>query len=154
MPTNHTPNYQLSQWERDDRILMEDFNTDNAKIDAALASQAETLTDHAAVLAKLSNCRVHFTSYVGNGICDLEHSPRIPLPGVPNLLIVSGHSRWMLYQPESGSIAHVINGSLTGYFGVGWDGSTAILQQAPSNESKHMNSNNVKYYAIAIYAAQ
>ena len=139
MPTNHTPNYQLSQWERDDRILMEDFNADNAKIDAALAAQAETLTDHAAVLAKLS---------------DLEHSPRIPLPGVPNLLIVCGHSQWMLYQPESGSIAHVINGSLTGYFGVGWEGSTAILHQAPSNESKHMNSNNVKYYAIAIYAAQ
>ena len=37
MPTNHTPNYQLSQWERDDRILMEDFNADNAKIDGALS---------------------------------------------------------------------------------------------------------------------
>lgn len=37
MSTNHTPNYQLSQWERSDRIQMEDFNSDNAKIDAALA---------------------------------------------------------------------------------------------------------------------
>ena len=41
MPTNHTPNYQLSQWERDDRILMEDFNADNAKIDAAIKAEAE-----------------------------------------------------------------------------------------------------------------
>jgi hypothetical protein len=32
MPTNHTENYQLSQWERSDRILMEDFNADNAKL--------------------------------------------------------------------------------------------------------------------------
>lgn len=36
MPTNHTENYALSQWERSDRILMEDFNADNAKLDAAL----------------------------------------------------------------------------------------------------------------------
>lgn len=31
-----TTKYNLSQWEKTDRILMEDFNSDNAKIDAAL----------------------------------------------------------------------------------------------------------------------
>ena len=31
-----TANYQLSQWESTDRILMSDFNSDNSKIDAAL----------------------------------------------------------------------------------------------------------------------
>ena len=36
MPANHTPNYQLSQWERADKVLMEDFNADNAKTDAAI----------------------------------------------------------------------------------------------------------------------
>ena len=40
MPSNQTPNYALNQWERDDRVLMEDFNADNAKIDAALKSGA------------------------------------------------------------------------------------------------------------------
>ena len=35
---NQTTNYQLSQWEATDRILMSDFNADNAKIDAALAT--------------------------------------------------------------------------------------------------------------------
>lgn len=34
---NHTSNYQLSQWDKSDRILMEDFNADNAKVDTALA---------------------------------------------------------------------------------------------------------------------
>ena len=33
-----TQNYQLSQWEKTDRIQMEDFNGDNAKIEAALAA--------------------------------------------------------------------------------------------------------------------
>ena len=46
-----TTNYQLNQWEKTDRILMDDFNADNAIIDAALAGKApmallhdETLT--------------------------------------------------------------------------------------------------------------
>ena len=38
---NHTTNYQLSQWEASDRILMSDFNSDNAKIDAALKANAD-----------------------------------------------------------------------------------------------------------------
>lgn len=33
---NQTSNFGLSQWEKDDRIQMEDFNADNTKIDAAL----------------------------------------------------------------------------------------------------------------------
>ena len=37
----HTQNYQLSRWEKDDRIMMEDFNADNAKLDAALAAKAD-----------------------------------------------------------------------------------------------------------------
>jgi len=38
MPSNYTPNYNLNQWEADDRVLRTDFNADNAKIDAALQS--------------------------------------------------------------------------------------------------------------------
>ena len=33
---NKTTNYQLNQWVKSDRVLMEDFNADNAKIDAAI----------------------------------------------------------------------------------------------------------------------
>ena len=33
-----TTNYQLSQWDASDRILREDFNADNAKLDAALST--------------------------------------------------------------------------------------------------------------------
>lgn len=35
MPSSYTTNYKLNQWVRSDRVLMEDFNADNAKIDAA-----------------------------------------------------------------------------------------------------------------------
>jgi len=43
MPSNFTPNYQLNQWEADDRVLRVDFNEDNAKLDAAIKAQADGL---------------------------------------------------------------------------------------------------------------
>lgn len=39
MSTNHTPNYNLCQWEATDQVLRSDFNQDNAKIDAALTNK-------------------------------------------------------------------------------------------------------------------
>ena len=38
-----TTNYQLNQWDATDRILREDFNADNAKIDAAIAAVREAV---------------------------------------------------------------------------------------------------------------
>lgn len=37
MPVKRTSNYQLSQWESSDKVLMEDFNTDNLNVENALA---------------------------------------------------------------------------------------------------------------------
>lgn len=57
-----TANYQLNQWESSDRIRMEDFNRDNAKIDAALAEAASqsifTLLKTATVGTGGSACQI------------------------------------------------------------------------------------------------
>ena len=50
-----TSNYKLSQWDKTDRIQMEDFNADNSKVDAALA--AEKAAREAADAAQLSTLR-------------------------------------------------------------------------------------------------
>ena len=71
MPTNKTPHYSLSQWERDDRILMEDFNADNAKIDAALGAhglELAKLSPLPALAAKHGNCQIETFSYTGTGM--------------------------------------------------------------------------------------
>ncbi len=39
-----TPNYKLNQWERHDRVLMDDFNADNAKLDAAIKNVSSGVT--------------------------------------------------------------------------------------------------------------
>ncbi len=44
-----TETYQLNQWDPADRIMMEDFNRDNARIEAAIAAvKAEAAADRAA----------------------------------------------------------------------------------------------------------
>ena len=47
---NYTQNYQLTQWEKADRIVMADFNSDNAKLDAALQAQNTRITTESARL--------------------------------------------------------------------------------------------------------
>ena len=46
-----TPNYRLSQWTKTDRILMEDFNADNARLEAALTALNTALGQKAAASA-------------------------------------------------------------------------------------------------------
>ena len=41
MSTNKTQQYQLNQWEAEDKVLRAEFNQDNAKLDSAKASGAK-----------------------------------------------------------------------------------------------------------------
>ena len=74
-----TQNYHLSQWEKTDRIKMEDFNGDNEKIDAALNG-----------LKALCNCRVYSATYVGTGKIPLV----VEVPNRPVAVFVKGMSIW------------------------------------------------------------
>ena len=68
-----TTNYQLNQWAKSDRILMDDFNADNQKIDAALAAR---------------NCRFYTSTYNGTG----EAEATFTFPGKPILIVISSAS--------------------------------------------------------------
>ena len=50
MASGQTANYQLNQWEAEDKVLRTEFNADNAKLDAALAAHDGELAAHAAAL--------------------------------------------------------------------------------------------------------
>ena len=105
MSTNHTPNYSLSQWERSDKVQMDDFNADNARIDAALAAKADksalnslssTVSGHAAALAGKGNCRIVCHTYIGNG-CSGGNSPTvIRFSGQPLFAVISNGQAMVL----------------------------------------------------------
>lgn len=77
---NKTANFQLTQWEKTDRIMMEDFNRDNAAIDAALKSNAEAITAVQAAVPKIV-----FGTYIGDG----ADSRTIPLGFTPKAVLVT-----------------------------------------------------------------
>ena len=52
-----TTNYQLNQWDAEDRVTREDFNADNAKIDAAIKAVADAG----------SGIELVFGDYLGDG---------------------------------------------------------------------------------------
>ena len=103
MPSNHTTNYQLSQWAKSDQVKMEDFNADNAKLDAALKAEADTRAAAVnAINTALSGAvKLAAGSYTGDG----AESRVIPLPFTPKAvyvcseyggayLYVTGHSSY------------------------------------------------------------
>ena len=64
-----TAQFGLNQWEMSDRIQMDDFNRDNAAIEAALAAR---------------NCQFYTTSYIGDG----ETTKTWTFPGKPILVMM------------------------------------------------------------------
>lgn len=89
---NQTENYQLNQWEMTDRIRMEDFNADNARIDAALSDQAASLTALAAAVPLRGNCQIYYTTYVGRGIGNANASRILTFPHRPLAVFISSTS--------------------------------------------------------------
>ena len=65
MSSKHTPNYNLSQWESEDKVLRTDFNEDNAKIDAALKALQGAVDIHGMVKAEGTYIGV-YPSYTAN----------------------------------------------------------------------------------------
>ena len=118
MPSNQTPNYQLSQWERSDKVQMEDFNADNAKIDAALKAEADartaadaslsrtvagkadasaldslsgTVAGHTSVLGHKGDCQFYTTSYTGDGRYGKDRPMTLSFPRKPYIIFITGN---------------------------------------------------------------
>ena len=102
---NQTSNYQLSQWDAEDRILRTDFNSDNAKIDAALKANANAISSESSTrasavsslisqLAKKGNVRVEIQTYVGTGEYGDEHPNSVTFSEPPFLLLIGSGGHW------------------------------------------------------------
>ena len=93
MSTNHTEHYSLSQWLAADQVQRTDFNADNAKIDAALKTNADAIAaetaartaainEHAQTLAVLTERAGAHLLASGSVSQDGAASISIPLPGI------------------------------------------------------------------------
>ena len=153
MPSNQTQNYQLSQWVKSDQVQMEDFNADNAKIDAALKAEADARAALAAQVALRGNCKIWTTTYKGTGQSGSEHPNKLTFPEKPLFaLVFEGDGDFMPLIPGStGSIYHTA-GSGSDRLIVQWSGNTAkwYIQDTPY---KQMNRQGTLYTVFAFMKA-
>ena len=89
---NKTANFQLTQWEKTDRILMEEFNSDNEKIDTALKGNADGVAALQTALASCGNCKIVYGTYTGNGKSGSANPNKLTFDGKPVLVIVQAQS--------------------------------------------------------------
>ena len=164
----HTQNYQLSRWEKDDRIMMEDFNADNEAIDAALAAKAdaedvtalaETVAAVAAALGSGGeNCRIAWGTYTGTGTFGYDHPNILEFDFSPAIVWVGGSNTgnsttWpatfirgaTMGRSDSNSPDHQLNVSW-GDHSVSWYASSYTTIYA----ANQCNAENQTYYYVAI----
>jgi hypothetical protein len=147
MPSNQTPNYALSQWERDDRVLMDDFNADNAKIDAALKAEADA---RAALAAKTGNCSIGMFTYQGTG--EFTAPTRISFPRMPDLFLILGSALLIGRGGENvATMSYNVGGyGHTGLMDLSWSGNSFSFLYA-GDIHRQMNEKRT-YTVIAFYA--
>ena len=134
-----TGNFQLSQWEMEDRIQMEDFNADNAKIDAALV--------------KCGNSGVEMGSYVGTGAYG-ENSPNhLTFDRYPLAVMVAGVDRQMLIIRPC-DITNSWYGEDEKVIYANWQDHT-LTWYSPNNAMQQLNKADTTYeYYVLFDAAQ
>ena len=155
----HTQNYQLSRWEKDDRIMMEDFNADNEAIDAALAAKAdaEDVTALGETVAALTaglgsggkTCRIAWGSYTGNGKAGSANPVRLNFDFTPVVVAVVEKESYNY------AAAHLIKGQVRGVFSgstclLTWSGNSVSWYNPDGNANYQMNTSNIPYCYMAI----
>jgi hypothetical protein len=146
MSTNYTEHYNLCQWEPADKVLREDFNADNAKLDAALAAQ-KTAIDAAQASAdaafRPSYHPIAVGGYYGNGAANRD----INLGFRPRAVLVLESSMAMQEGAYQYS-AMVVEGLNYAY------GNPVTISDAGfkvySSKSQLTNQSGLKYFYIAI----
>ena len=136
-----TTNYQLNQWAKPDRVMMDDFNADNAKIDAI----AETA-------AACGNCRIVYGSYVGNGQYGSSNPKTLTFDGTPLFVALSG--RYHFFAVKGCSFVQTLSSPSLADLSLPltW-GDRSVSWYSTENADKQQNLSGTDYFYIALLAA-
>ena len=153
---NHTTNYQLSQWESTDRILMSDFNSDNAKLDEALKSHDDALNTK-------GNCQIWTTSYVGSGGVGENSRNSLTFPKPPLLVIITGgqENSWgdmaqktAIFTRDGHVFVPMVSNSLTWPAAWSADGKSVTWYAVNADAAGQLNAAGTTYRVTAFLTAE
>ncbi len=141
-----TTNYQLNQWAKSDRLMMDDFNADNQKIDAAIKTAAQ------------GNCRVAVGSYVGTGAYGEANPNSITCPFRPLFIILDtqslrgssyGQQHTIFYYGMENALGCETSSQLV----LSWDGNTVTWYLTGNNSEpakRQFNTSGKTYHYIVV----
>ena len=160
-----TTNYQLNQWAKSDRVMMDDFNADNTKIDAALKANADAAAAASAAVALCGNCKIETSTYTGTGTCGSANPVTLTFPKKPTLIIVFrtfGEDGFLLMisnktSSDTSALVRSNNGNYATWVQISpsWQGSTLQFYYPGYTENKPQwqgNASGVVYQVVAFYA--
>ena len=143
---NRTEQFQLNQWDKSDRIMMEDFNADNAKIEQALAEVAEQAT----MVSKCGNCQIYYGSYVGKG----SGTTTLTFPKKPLMVTIMGNNIWVTaVQGAPVAIAKNAGEVYGGNNSATWSGNSLSLANKLNDMDGQCNASGKTYYVVALMDA-
>ena len=139
-----TENYGLNQWNAADRVLMSDFNEDNAKIDAALDSLA-------VAISTCGNMHMEIGTYTGTGLYgSSSKSTSIKLSQKPLLMFIAGGG-YISIAAEGSNKAFSASDSSIREMTVTWNDSGSISWYSGASVAHQMNTSSTVYTYYAIY---
>lgn len=149
---NQTNHYQLSQWEPTDRILMENFNGDNQKIDAALKANADAAASAATAAAARGNCQIWMDTYTGTGKAGVNNKNTIAFPQKPVLFQIyqKGHTYHTVSYHGCREL-YIMNGSSVEICTASWDGNT-LFWYHDHDYVQQLNDRNQTFLVVALFA--
>ena len=147
---NKTANFQLTQWEKTDRIMMEDFNRDNAAIDAALKSNADKAAALQTALAGAGKCRIAVTGYTGKGKYGIENSNQLTFQYPPLAVFIFGEDVGLM---SRGKRLYVVRSGSTASAEATWAAVGKSVRWHSGHATAQMNVENVFYTVVYLYQA-
>ena len=149
---NKTANFQLTQWEKTDRILMEDFNRDNAAIDTALKGNADKAAALQTALAGAGNCEIGMISYTGTGKSGASNPTTVTFPKMPAGFFLCGAEAYLVIRGGDDHACMIYYTGSTTYVSqmqVSWKGNQ--FQISSSKPTYQLNEEGVPYWGLAFY---
>ena len=149
-----TTNYQLNQWAKSDRVMMDDFNADNTKIDAALKANADTAAAASAAVALCGNCKIETSTYTGNGKYGSANPTTLTFPKKPTAVAVFGTYFFLLltdkFTKDKAPMVYYDGKTYWDSVYFNWQGGTVRFYE--SSAVKQGNMSGFTYQVIALYA--
>lgn len=152
-----TENYKLSQWDKEDRIMREDFNGDHLKVEEALSAQKDELVALTAAMALKGNCQMETFTYTGTGAYGSDTPTQITFTKMPDVFFIIGDKALMMGRSGEGAPLLICDdasysGSIVSTGKAKWNGSQLSLTNSV-HARYQMNTKDTVYWILVLNRA-